>query len=72
MCLSEEWKKWANSREDEAFVSTLSLGGGEEEEGLVTALKEKCKDYLRKRGCAKCKKALGQMRGRTHGKSTSQ
>eukprot|EP00975_Prorocentrum_lima_P013146 2791375-Prorocentrum_lima.AAC.1 len=32
MCLSEEWTKWAACSEYEAFVSTMSLGGGEEEE----------------------------------------
>eukprot|EP00975_Prorocentrum_lima_P021566 4545560-Prorocentrum_lima.AAC.1 len=40
--------------------------------GFVTALKEKCKGDLHKRGRAQCKKASGQMRVHKHGSSTSQ
>eukprot|EP00975_Prorocentrum_lima_P010140 2161840-Prorocentrum_lima.AAC.1 len=46
-CLREEWKTWADCCEDEACVSAMSAG--EEEEGVVTALKhakEKCKGDL--------------------------
>eukprot|EP00975_Prorocentrum_lima_P070352 12931452-Prorocentrum_lima.AAC.1 len=41
MCLSDEWKKRTDCCEDEALVSAISLGAGEEKEGLVEAMKEK-------------------------------
>eukprot|EP00975_Prorocentrum_lima_P065771 12905383-Prorocentrum_lima.AAC.1 len=51
----------------------MSVGEEEErEEGVVTALKEKCKGALHSRVCEKCKKALGSMRVHEHGKSNSQ
>eukprot|EP00975_Prorocentrum_lima_P071623 12938732-Prorocentrum_lima.AAC.1 len=49
----------------------MSLGGGDEREGSVEAMEEKCRGDLHKRGCAKCKKAMGHMRVHKHGWSNS-
>eukprot|EP00975_Prorocentrum_lima_P020173 4246234-Prorocentrum_lima.AAC.1 len=67
MCIRDRWKKWTDCCEDEALVSAMSLGGGEEKEGLVEAMREKCRGDLHTRGCEKCKKAPGQMRVHKHG-----
>eukprot|EP00975_Prorocentrum_lima_P066001 12906713-Prorocentrum_lima.AAC.1 len=53
-------------------VSAMSLGGGDGEEGLAEAMREKCRGDLHTRGCDKCKKAMGQMRVHKHGTSNSQ
>eukprot|EP00975_Prorocentrum_lima_P010918 2320919-Prorocentrum_lima.AAC.1 len=50
----------------------MVLGGGEGEEGLVAALKEKCRGDLHTRGGDQCKKAVGQLRVHKHGKHHSQ
>eukprot|EP00975_Prorocentrum_lima_P019225 4045596-Prorocentrum_lima.AAC.1 len=68
-CDSEEWKKWADCCEDEAFLSAMSLGGGDKGERLVEAMREQCRGDLHRRGCEKCKKAMGHMRVHKHGKS---
>eukprot|EP00975_Prorocentrum_lima_P066760 12911046-Prorocentrum_lima.AAC.1 len=49
----------------------MKLGGKEESEGLVEAMKERCKGDLHQRGCMKCKKALRNMRMHKHGKINS-
>eukprot|EP00975_Prorocentrum_lima_P008805 1877916-Prorocentrum_lima.AAC.1 len=48
----------------------MTLGKGSQE-GIITALKEKCQGDIHTRGCEKCRKALGHMRNHHHGKSTS-
>eukprot|EP00975_Prorocentrum_lima_P025320 5315826-Prorocentrum_lima.AAC.1 len=53
-CDSEEWKQWTDCCEGKAFVSAMSLGGGDEGEGLVEAMKERCRADLHFRGCEKC------------------
>eukprot|EP00975_Prorocentrum_lima_P048777 10206409-Prorocentrum_lima.AAC.1 len=48
--------------ETKPLVAAMRLGGSDESEGLVEAMKERCKRDLHQRGCMKCKKALGNMR----------
>eukprot|EP00975_Prorocentrum_lima_P003671 800909-Prorocentrum_lima.AAC.1 len=49
----------------------MSLGGVDEEDGLVEAMQEKCWGDLHARGCEQCKNALGHMRVHTHGKNNT-
>eukprot|EP00975_Prorocentrum_lima_P012436 2636739-Prorocentrum_lima.AAC.1 len=50
----------------------MSLGGGDEEQRVVEALRDKCRGDLHKRGRDKYKKAMGHMRVHKHWKSNSQ
>eukprot|EP00975_Prorocentrum_lima_P026302 5529239-Prorocentrum_lima.AAC.1 len=49
----------------------MRLEGSDESDGVLEAMKERCKGDLHQRGCMKCKKALGRMRIHHHGKKNS-
>eukprot|EP00975_Prorocentrum_lima_P055563 11650260-Prorocentrum_lima.AAC.1 len=72
ICVWVKSGKWTDCCGDEALVAAMRLGGSEESEGLVEAMKGRCKgDLHQRRGCMKCKKALGNMRIHKHGKGNS-